>query len=68
MTHLFILNPFAGTKDSTPLLKAEIEALGRDDTVIEYTKCKGDAESIARRYAGKDLDKKLEKIFERKAK
>ena len=53
MTHLFILNPFAGTKDSTPLLKAEIEALGRDDTVIEYTKCKGDAESIARRYAGK---------------
>lgn len=51
MTHLFILNSFAGTKDSTPLLKAEIEALGRDDAVIEYTKCKGDAENIARRYA-----------------
>lgn len=53
MTHLFILNSFAGTKDSTPLLKAEIEALGRDDAVIEYTKCKGDAENIARRYAEK---------------
>lgn len=53
MTHLFILNSFAGTKDSTPLLKAEIEALGRDDAVIEYTKCKGDAENIACRYAEK---------------
>lgn len=53
MIHLFILNSFAGTKDSTPLLKAEIEALGRDDTVIEYTESKGDAENIARRYAQK---------------
>ena len=26
MTHLFILNSFAGTKDSTPELKAAIEA------------------------------------------
>ena len=50
MTHLFILNPFAGTKDSTPELKARIEALHRDDVVIEYTKGKGDAENIARRY------------------
>ena len=53
MTHLFILNTNAGTKDSTPELKAKIEALHRDDTVIEFTKCKGDAENIARRYAEK---------------
>lgn len=53
MIHLFILNPFAGTKDSTPQLKNEIEALNRDDVVIEYTKCAGDAEAIARRYAQK---------------
>lgn len=51
MIHLFILNSFAGTKDSTPELKAQIEALGRDDVVIEFTGCKGDAEAIARRYA-----------------
>lgn len=53
MTHLFILNKFAGTKDSTPALKDKIEALGRDDVVYEYTACKGDAENIARRYAEK---------------
>lgn len=53
MTHLFILNTFAGTRDTTPELKAKIEALGRDDTVIEFTQCKGDAENIARRYAEK---------------
>ena len=51
MIHLFILNAFAGTKDSTPMLKAQIEALGRGDVVIEYTSAKGDAELIARRYA-----------------
>ena len=51
MTHLFILNKYAGTKDSTPELEAQIKALGRDDVVIEYTKCHGDAENIARRYA-----------------
>lgn len=53
MTHLFILNPFAGTKDSTPDLKKQIDALNRDDIVIEYTQCVGDAENIARRYAQK---------------
>ena len=53
MIHLFILNSFAGTKDSTPELEQKIKQLGRDDTVIEYTKCKGDAENIARRYAEK---------------
>lgn len=51
MTHLFILNANAGTKDRTPELKAQIERLRRDDIVIEYTKCAGDAEHIARRYA-----------------
>ena len=49
MTHLFILNAFAGTKDSTSILKAQIEALGLPDTVIEYTKGKDDATAIARR-------------------
>ena len=53
MTHLFILNPFAGTKDSTPELKAKIEALHIDGAVIEFTKCVGDAQNIARRYAEK---------------
>ena len=53
MTHLFILNAFAGVKDSTPRLKAKIEALNRADIVIEYTQSKGDAENIARRYAEK---------------
>lgn len=53
MKHLFILNAFAGTKDSTPELEAKIKALGRDDIVIEYTQCKGDAQNIARRYAEK---------------
>ena len=51
MKHLFILNSFAGTKNSTPELKAKIEALGRNDVAIEYTQSKGDAENIARRYA-----------------
>ncbi len=53
MTHLFILNSFAGTKDSTPDLKAKIDAMHRDDVVVEYTQCRGDAENIARRYAQK---------------
>ena len=53
MTHLFILNKFAGTKDSTPELEAQIKALGRSDVAIEYTQCHGDAENIARRYAEK---------------
>lgn len=53
MIHLFILNPFAGTKDATPDLKAKIDALHRDDVVIEYTKGKNDAERIAREYAAK---------------
>ena len=35
MTHLFILNKFAGTKDSTPELEAQIKALGRSDVAIE---------------------------------
>lgn len=57
MKHLFILNTFAGTKDTTPELESKIKALGRDDVVIEYTSCHGDAENIARRYAemGDDL-------------
>ena len=53
MTHLFILNSFAGTKDATPMLRQKIEALGREDVVFEYTQCKGDATAIARRYADK---------------
>ena len=53
MIHLFILNSFAGTKDSTPELKARIEALGMDNAVIEYTQHEGGAEDIARRYAEK---------------
>ncbi len=52
MKHLFILNSFAGTKDSTPKIKAQIEALPQEmDVAIEYTKGKGDATAIARRYA-----------------
>jgi YegS/Rv2252/BmrU family lipid kinase len=51
MKHLFILNPYAGTKDSTAELAAQIKAAGSDDVVIEYTACAGDAENIARRYA-----------------
>ena len=51
MKHLFILNTHAGTKDTTPELEQKIKALGRDDVVIEYTSCKGDAAHIARRYA-----------------
>lgn len=52
MKHLFILNSFAGTKDSTPELEAQIKALPKDlDVAIEYTACKGDATQIARRYA-----------------
>lgn len=53
MTHLFILNSYAGTKDSTPELKAQIEALQLPDAVIEYTQGKDDAERIACRYAEK---------------
>ena len=52
MIHLFILNPYAGTKDSTPELEAKIKASGRD-AVIEYTQRAGDAERIAREYAEK---------------
>ena len=53
MTHLFILNRYAGTKDSTPELEARIKAAGRDDIIIEYTGGRGDATAIARRYAEK---------------
>lgn len=53
MTHLFILNSYAGTKDSTPVLKEQIEALQLDNVAIEYTQGKNDAENIARRYAEK---------------
>ena len=51
MTHLFILNAFAGIVDATPELKAQIEALHLPNAVIEYTQKAGDAEHIARRYA-----------------
>lgn len=52
MKHLFILNSFAGTKDSTPELEAQIKMLPKElDIAIEYTKGKGDATEIARRYA-----------------
>ena len=52
MRHLFILNNFAGVKDSTPELQEKIGSLSTDDEVIvEYTKGKGDAENISRRYA-----------------
>ena len=53
MTHLFILNSFAGTKDSTPAIKEQINALRLDNVAIEYTQGKDDAEHIARRYAEK---------------
>lgn len=53
MIHLFILNAFAGTRDTTPELKAKIEALGMDNAVIEYTQHEGGAEDIARLYAEK---------------
>lgn len=52
MKHLFILNSFAGTKDSTPELEAQIKTLPAElDIAIEYTQGKGDATNIARRYA-----------------
>lgn len=51
MKYLFILNSFAGTKDSTPVLKKQIEALALPNVVIEFTKKPGDAEHIARRYS-----------------
>ena len=52
MKHLFILNAFAGTKDHTPELEAQIRELPKElDIAIEYTKGKGDATDIARRYA-----------------
>ena len=52
MKHLFILNSHAGTKDSTPELEQAIRALPDElDVTIEYTKGKGDATEIARRYA-----------------
>ncbi len=52
MKHVFILNTFAGVKDSTPGLEAQIRALPRElDIAVEYTSCKGDAKNIARRYA-----------------
>ena len=50
MKHLFILNHYAGTKDTTAELEAKIRAAG-GTAIIEYTTCKGDAENIARRYA-----------------
>ena len=50
MKHLFILNHYAGTKDTTAELEARIKAVS-DTAIIEYTACKGDAENIARRYA-----------------
>ena len=53
MTHLFILNSFAGTFDATPEIKAQIKALAIPNAVIEYTQKAGDAELIARRYAEK---------------
>ncbi|MBQ3416320.1 MAG: diacylglycerol kinase family lipid kinase [Ruminococcus sp.] len=57
MTHLFILNRFAGTKDHTPELKEKIRALHTDDEVVmEYTKEAGDAKRIAKEYAEKCQD------------
>lgn len=54
MTHLFILNKFAGTKDTTPELEEKIKKLkSDDDIVIEYTKEAGDARRIAGEYAEK---------------
>ena len=52
MTHLFILNRFAGTKDNTASLEQKIHALDTtDEVIVEYTSCRGDATAIARRYA-----------------
>lgn len=54
MTHLFILNRFAGTRDTTKELEEKIKALRSDDEIlIEYTREEGDAERIAREYAEK---------------
>ena len=51
MKHLFIVNPAAGKKDSTPKLVAQIEALEGMDVEIRYTECAGDAEVITREAA-----------------
>lgn len=50
MKYVFILNHFAGTKDTTAELEEKIRYVS-DTAIIEYTTCKGDAENIARRYA-----------------
>lgn len=55
--HLFILNSFAGVKDSTKVLEDKIKALRLDgECVIEYTKCKGDAKRIAEQYVSSTDD------------
>lgn len=57
MQHLFILNSFAGTKDSTAFLKEKIEKLDlKDDYFVEYTRCHGDAKRIAEQYVSRTDD------------
>lgn len=52
MKYVFILNSFAGTKDSTPELEEQIKALPKKlEIIVEHTRGKGDATAIARRYA-----------------
>lgn len=49
MKHLFILNAFAGKKNSVEELKQKISALNMgDDCVVKVTKCPGDAKKIAK--------------------
>lgn len=55
MKHLFILNSFAGKKDSTTELREKIEKLNLSNCVIEATQCQGDAKRIAEKHV-KDSD------------
>ena len=53
MKYIFVVNPIAGNDDKEKLF-ARMKSTFRlieDEMIIEETKCKGDAENIARRYS-----------------
>lgn len=57
MRHLFILNKYAGTKDSTTLIRDRINNLNTEESIfIEYTRSPGDAKRIVREYLKNDPD------------
>lgn len=57
MRHLFILNQYAGTEDTTSILKKEIEKLNiQGEVFIEYTKKHRDGERIVKEYLEKSDD------------